>query len=76
MIKRVGTPHWTFKNCNAIQVTKVSKLHMVTLYFERGIKLHITANDYDTVNPPKNIEWLFYLCLSLFMSVFNSHNVP
>ena len=37
VIKRVGTLHWTFKNCDGGQLTEICQFNMVKPYFERGI---------------------------------------
>ena len=37
VIKRVGTLHWTFKDCDSGQLTEICQFNMVKPYFERGI---------------------------------------
>ena len=37
VIKRVGTLHWTFKDCDGGQLTEICQFNMAKPYFKRGI---------------------------------------
>ena len=37
VIKRVGTFHWTFKDCDGEQLTEICQFNMAKPYFKRGI---------------------------------------
>ena len=38
VIKRIGTLHWTFKDCDGGQLIEICQFSMVKPCFERGIK--------------------------------------